>query len=519
VVRRPEATTGPELHRDLSAMSTERLSSEHIRATQKDLDSLGDAFQTQPMKMSHLQEMKASHLASKLEFEMRPGLAVGEYIVEEKLGEGGMGEVWRARQPMIDKQVALKVLGQDIIANKSSLSRFLQEARAVNQIKHRNLVDIFSFGELPDGRPYFVMEFLDGKDLGVYLQQHGTLPFSEILHIFDQTCRALQAAHDRQIIHRDMKPDNIYLILEPNQPPFVKILDFGIAKLSGGENKRLTHTNAVIGTPGYMAPEQCEGAKNVDHRADIYALAVILFESLTGQTPFAIPGESAFATVARQMTSVAPKASSKIANRVIPPAVDLFLLKALSKDREARPRSCSEFYQQLLIAVGDKKTETRAKMSEWLMSSVETTAVSIDIESPTPLASARVAPKSNLDGLVGEVVGAEPPARDKKKVAVWLGGVLSLLVGSLLGLYLFPQEAPQATEAPRARPAIAPVSAPASSPTSATAPAVTAPESKDPKKDPKKSPVKPSEKASRKDSQTPSNPKATEFNPNDRLPP
>jgi eukaryotic-like serine/threonine-protein kinase len=460
----PTVITKPDPLSDLSAMSTERISHEHMQSIQRGRQNVeADAFITQQMNMSHL--------TTKPEFKVRPGLSVGEYIVEEKLGEGGMGEVWRARQPMIDKQVALKVLSQDIIANKSSLARFLQEARSVNQIKHRNLVDIFSFGELPDGRPYFVMEYLEGKDLRVYIEQYGALPFSEIMSIFDQACRALQAAHDSQIIHRDLKPDNIYLIIESGQPLFIKILDFGIAKLSSGDNKQITHSNAVFGTPGYMAPEQCEGAKNVDHRADIYALGVILFEALTGQNPFALPGESAFAIIARQMISEPPKTSSKISNRIIPLAVEQFLSKALSKKREERPQSCTEFYQMLLAAVGDNKTETRAQMTEWVISTSESTNVNIDLDSKEFLTLKHRAPKSQLEGLVGEVVTATKalPKKGKKNLAIGLGAIFSLLIGSLLVVLLLPSEPPVVTPA-IIPPTIIPASTPNTKPASTSAP-------------------------------------------------
>jgi eukaryotic-like serine/threonine-protein kinase len=386
------------------------------------------------------------------------------------------------------------VLGQDIIANKSSLSRFLQEARAVNQIKHRNLVDIFSFGELPDGRPYFVMEYLEGKSLASYLEQAGALPFSEILHLFDQACRALQAAHDQQIIHRDLKPDNIYLILEPTQPPFVKILDFGIAKLSTGNQKRLTQTKSIFGTPGYMAPEQYEGAKNVDHRADIYALAVILFEMLTSQTPFALPGENIYVVISRQMSLSPPKASSKISNRLIPPAVDQFLLKALSLDREERPQSCIEFYQQLLVAVGDKRTETRANMIEWLLSPSAITHTSIDLDAET-LSSQEPkwkAPKSQLDGLVGEVMdSSQTLKKDKKKLAIGLGVSLSLLLVLLLVATILSQETPKVISVvPPSQPISAPNKTPIPQTDPSPTPTMNKPPPKEPKKEPKKEPSK-----------------------------
>jgi serine/threonine protein kinase len=468
-------------------MTTERIAPEHLRELQLErANSLqDDAMETQQMNLSHI--------ASKLSFELRPGLSVGEYIVEEKLGEGGMGEVWRARQPMIDKQVALKVLGQDVIANKSSLSRFLQEARAVNQIKHRNLVDIFSFGELPDGRPYFVMEYLEGNDLGQHLERNGVLAFSEILLIFDQVCRALQAAHDRNIIHRDLKPDNIFLIIEPNQPPFVKVLDFGIAKLSTSDGKGLTQTNAVFGTPGYMAPEQCEGAKNVDHRADVYALAVILFEVITGQTPFSQPGESAFAIVARQMTTEPPNASDKLPSRRIPASVDAFLRKALSRKRENRPQSCTEFYQQLVAAVGDKKSETRAQMQAEPTTSID---INITPSEDDRLGNKRLAPRSQLEGLVGEVVGLKaPPKKEKKKLGVMVGACVASVMVGVLAVFLWPSEAPTVTahtsiSNPEPMTVPAPQTEPASQPASLSVPPplepVIIPEPKKIKKDPKK---------------------------------
>jgi serine/threonine protein kinase len=289
------------------------------------------------------------------------GAQVGEYIAEEKIGEGGMGEVWRGLHPVIGKRVAIKLLNKDFIANKEVVARFVQEARAVNAIKHRGLVDIFSFGDLPDGRPYFVMEFLDGKPLSKYIKTRGPLPFSEIVDLFGQACRALQAAHDNGIIHRDLKPDNLYLILEEGAPPFLKVLDFGIAKLAGTgggpEGQHLTKTGAIFGTPAYMSPEQCEGAKAVDTRSDLYALGIILFEMITGRTPFSEPGEGIGTIMMKQMSLPAPAPSSMVEGREVPASVDDMVLRVLSKNPDDRPSKCTELAEEFKKAVGSFKTE------------------------------------------------------------------------------------------------------------------------------------------------------------------
>jgi eukaryotic-like serine/threonine-protein kinase len=295
------------------------------------------------------------------DYQFGSGAQVGEYIAEEKIGEGGMGEVWVGNHPVIGKRVAIKLLNRDFINNKEVVARFVQEARAVNAIKHRGLVDIFSFGDLPDGRPYFVMEFLDGKPLSKYIKTRGPLPFGEIVDLFGQACRALQAAHDMGIIHRDLKPDNLYLILEEGANPFLKVLDFGIAKLAGTgggpEAQHLTKTGAIFGTPAYMSPEQCEGAKAVDHRSDVYALGIILFEMITGRTPFSEPGDGIGTIMMKQMSLPAPVPSSVVSGRQIPQSVDELVIRVLSKNPEDRPPRCIELFEEIKKAVGALKSE------------------------------------------------------------------------------------------------------------------------------------------------------------------
>jgi serine/threonine protein kinase len=299
-----------------------------------------------------------------LSMHLVPGMSVGEYVLKSKLGVGGMGEVWKAQQPTIGKTVAIKVLTQESAMSKKNIARFVQEARAVNEIRHPNLVDIFSFGELSDNRPYFVMEFLDGKSLSDYMQEKGPLPFADVYRIFSQVCEVLQAAHDKGIVHRDLKPDNIYLIPRQTETLFVKVLDFGIAKLAGEGAQNLTDQGSIFGTPGYMSPEQYEETKNVDHRSDLYALGVLLFEMLTGQVPFEEPGLGMYELIIRQMSQPPPKPSQVIAGRKIPEAVDALILRLLAKKPVDRPSSCKETLQLFKEAVASVRSETRVGQTQ-----------------------------------------------------------------------------------------------------------------------------------------------------------
>ncbi len=260
------------------------------------------------------------------------GMMVGEYKVEAKLGEGGMGAVYGAVHPLIGKRAAIKVLKPELCSNPEAVERFVQEARSVNQIGHPNIVDIFSFGELPDGSSYFVMEQLRGETLAQRLRR-GRLAFGECLEILDGVIRGLEAAHDKGIIHRDLKPDNVFLVEVRGDRPQVKLLDFGIAKLTGGEDNRLerTRTGALIGTPQYIAPEQARGYA-VDHRADIYSLGVMAFEMFTGRPPF--QADTAMDMISKHLHETPPRPSTVVS---LPFALDRAILEMLDKSPANRP--------------------------------------------------------------------------------------------------------------------------------------------------------------------------------------
>ncbi len=214
-----------------------------------------------------------------------PGTAVGDYEIDDELGHGGMGVVYRAEHPVIGKRAAIKVLRREMAKNPDTVDRFVQEARSVNQIGHPNIVDIFAFGTLADGRPYLMMDLLIGESLRAR-RKRGPLHVSEAASVLDEVTSALAAAHAKGIIHRDLKPDNVFLVERQGRWPEVKLLDFGLAKLvSGVDTPVRTHTGIMLGTPDYMAPEQIRRRGVIDARVDVYALGVMAFESLTGRRP------------------------------------------------------------------------------------------------------------------------------------------------------------------------------------------------------------------------------------------
>jgi len=205
------------------------------------------------------------------------------YRVEALLGEGGMGLVYRVTHTRLNKPLAIKVLRRENTKDPEVLARFRREAESASGIGNQHIVDINDFGELEDGSTYFVMECLEGLDLIDAIDVAQRMPEERAVHIAVQLCRALGAAHDAGIVHRDLKPENVFLIRRNDTEDFVKVLDFGIAKVANGP-KRLTRDGEVLGTPHYMSPEQCEG-DGVDHRTDIYALGVLLYEMVTGHVP------------------------------------------------------------------------------------------------------------------------------------------------------------------------------------------------------------------------------------------
>jgi len=272
------------------------------------------------------------------------------YRVIKKLGEGGMGTVYLAEHTTINKRLAIKVLSSEYCHKQDLVDRFLQEARAASMIEQENVVEITDFGSTPSGSVYFVMEFLNGEDLSQTIKSIGPLQWSRARQIMVQICTALAAAHDVGIVHRDMKPENCYRIKRASNPDFIKVLDFGIAKVisDDGEGKGLTRTGMIFGTPEYMSPEQAKGEK-VDHRVDVYAAGVILYELLTGRVPFT--ADTFMGILTKHMFEAPPAPSSVMMDADIPSDAEAIILKALQKDREYRFQSMEEM-KAAIVAVG-----------------------------------------------------------------------------------------------------------------------------------------------------------------------
>ncbi|WP_437718225.1 serine/threonine-protein kinase [Sorangium sp. So ce448] len=276
---------------------------------------------------------------------LSPGTMLGEYRVERLLGAGTFGDVYAGEHPLIGKRVAIKVLNRRFASDPTVVSRFVGEARAVNRIRHRNIIDIFSFGVV-DGRHYFVMELLDGLTLGALIRREGRLSPGRAVPVLEGIADALDAAHAAGITHRDLKPENIFVAIEKGGRHFPKLLDFGVAKLADEALAHKTATGVAVGTPAYMSPEQVRG-KGVDHRSDIYALGVIAHEVLTGTLVF--QGESMMDVMMMHLLHPPPRASEVCAD--LPPELDAPVTAMLEKRAEDRPPSAGAAVQAFVEQV------------------------------------------------------------------------------------------------------------------------------------------------------------------------
>jgi len=286
------------------------------------------------------------------------GRSIGNYKIVRILGEGGMGTVYLAEHPMIGKRVAVKMLRPDLGTDPGLVSRFFQEARAVNEIRHPNIVDISDFGKTEDGFVYFVMELMEGRSLRDRLTAEGMLPLDDVITISRQVCDALAAAHRVGIVHRDLKPDNIFLLNDPAQPGALrsKLFDFGVAKLLGEQEKQVGHktiAGAVVGTPYYMSPEQAL-CQDVSAASDIYSMGVLMFEMITGSVPF--NAEQLVLLLNAILKQPAPPPSEL--RPEVPPFLNRLVLRCLEKDAGSRPRSMEE-----VIALLDAGAAERAGQS------------------------------------------------------------------------------------------------------------------------------------------------------------
>ena len=290
------------------------------------------------------------------------GTVVGErYKLTRRLGEGAMGWVFLAEHVEIGKRLAVKVLRPSLCRQPEAVSRFRREARAASAIGSDHIIEITDFGQTSTGAAYYVMELLQGEDLAKTLKREGKLPWTRARHILRQMCSCLQAAHDQGIVHRDVKPANVYRIERQNDPDFIKVLDFGIARLANPADSVITATGVVMGTPDFMSPEQAQGRK-VDHRADIYALGASAYTLVTGKPPFS--GKNEYEVIYQHLNAEPSPPSEVAPDAGIPAWVDEAILCAMHKNPEDRFESMSEFLEALEGPPDVREAEAKAKAAE-----------------------------------------------------------------------------------------------------------------------------------------------------------
>jgi tRNA A-37 threonylcarbamoyl transferase component Bud32 len=275
------------------------------------------------------------------------GERVGEHQIMGVVGRGAFGTVYRAVHPVLEREVAIKVLSSSHADDPGVAQRFVDEARAIHRIRHPNLVEVSGFGELPNGQLYYAMELLTGRTLAAHLEESGAFAPELALYVLSQVAQALDAAHAQGVLHRDLKPDNVFIDGALALGCRVKLLDFGIAKLLGEGSVVRTRSGMLIGTPAYMSPEQC-GGEPMDERSDVYSLGVIAFELLTGKRPFA--GKTIRETMAQHMFEAPPRASERAST--LPATVDAPLLAMLSKVPAERPASAGAAVKTLALGLG-----------------------------------------------------------------------------------------------------------------------------------------------------------------------
>jgi serine/threonine protein kinase len=366
----------------------------------------------------------------------RIGMVLQErYRILRKLGEGGMGAVYEGEHLVIKKRVAIKVQHPQFANNPEIVARFHREAEAATSIGHPNIIEVNDMGRFPDGAAYMVLEFLKGRDWSKDIATEGPQPLGKVVHIMSQVCDALSAAHAKGIVHRDLKPENIFLLERGNDPAFVKVVDFGISKMheSGSENRSLTQTGTALGTPYYMAPEQCQGKKDLDPRADIYSLGVIVFQALTRRYPF--DDESYPMLVLKICTEPPPPLSYYRTD--LPPEIQHIVSRMLAKNREERFQSCAEVKAALepfrFVNAPPELTPNPPSLADRGPSVLAAVG-----PAKTPLGTAYLP-----DSTPGQLASSPPayvaePKSGKGVVIAAVGGVFALLVaaGISAGIYV-----------------------------------------------------------------------------------
>ena len=278
----------------------------------------------------------------------------GRYKIEDVLGQGGMGMVFRATQTSVHRPVAVKTLNPSLAAAPQFFERFRREAEIASRLRHPNVITIYDFGRAQDGTCYYVMELLEGESLRELVKRDGPMTLRRAVDVIEQACRGLAHAHEQGAVHRDIKPHNI-MVQQLDGRDFVKVLDFGLVKaLEQDEEEQLTSTGQVLGTPQYMPPEQA-GGEGVDHRSDLYSMGGVFFYCLTGTSPYGANTVRKALTAA--LTQPPPTVAPKRQGAPVPRALEDFFQKALAREKEDRYQGAQEFIDAMLDAVADLSPE------------------------------------------------------------------------------------------------------------------------------------------------------------------
>ncbi|MBL8137158.1 MAG: serine/threonine protein kinase [Acidobacteria bacterium] len=314
----------------------------------------------------------AARVVHQLGVEVRRAHELGGYRLEVRLGRGGMGEVWRGTHRLLARPAAIKVIRREALAAdpasaESAMARFEQEAQVIASLQSPHTVELYDFGRSEDGALYYAMELLDGLDLDQCVRRFGPMPPERVVYLLRQACESLAEAHQRGLVHRDVKPSNLFVCRRGLEYDVVKVLDFGLVKravaLDGAAPPLLAADGAVAGTPEFMAPEMVAEPGHVDSRADIYAMGCVAYFLLTGVSPF---GELAPAAAMRAHLHEQPLSLGATASGVVPPGLDVLVLDCLAKDRARRPQTAEVLSQRLATAVNGATWTGQAAKTWWL---------------------------------------------------------------------------------------------------------------------------------------------------------
>ncbi len=399
-------------------------------------------------------------------------ILAGKYRVERVLGIGGMGVVVAAHHLQLDEKVALKFLLPEALGNPEAVSRFAREARAAVKIKSEHVARVSDVGTLPNGAPYMVMEYLDGGDLAAWLTERGPLAIEQAAEFVLQACEAIAEAHALGIVHRDLKPANLFCVRRADGRLSIKVLDFGISKMTqfgGSGPSAMTHASALMGSPLYMSPEQMRSAKTVDSLANIWALGTILFELVTGRPPFLA---ESLPELVLQITAEPPPPLRSIRPEV-PAALEAVVLRCLEKDRQRRYANVAELAVALFPFAPKRAKASVERVSGIIQAAgLSASALALPLSPPgkgTQVSAGTMSP-----------VGHTTVASAGRNVAIVWGGLgAAVVMVAIVGALLFWRREKAHHDASLA------AAAPAMSASSAQAPTVDPPKTQEPKADTK----------------------------------